>query len=94
MTRAEIAAHYVIVNGFIHSPGKFQGEPVYAPHFYALVGLGEGVAQDDDHSIWFPIREEVRKEFPELDAEASQVEVYITDDFVCCTQLDEKGQPL
>lgn len=40
MTRDQIEAEYRVVNGLIVSRGKFQGEPVYAPHFHELVQLG------------------------------------------------------
>jgi hypothetical protein len=46
MTREEIEAEYVVRGGIIVSPGKFEGQPLHAPHFWAL-GL-EGAADEDD----------------------------------------------
>lgn len=36
MTRKEIEATYKVVNNRIVSPGKFEGETVYAPYFYSM----------------------------------------------------------
>ena len=70
MTRSEILENYDVENGIIQSPGKFEGEMLYAPYFYAhwLDGLF-----DDDRvevsglfvSVFF-ISDEDLREFPEL----------------------------
>ncbi len=44
VTREEIEASYRVVGGKIVSPGEFQNEPVWAPHYWALVLEG---AEDD-----------------------------------------------
>ena len=65
MTRADIIAEYdVDTHGTIRSPGKFEGEPVYAPYFYDA--LMNGFADDDDGVASFNIDANDIKEFPEL----------------------------
>jgi hypothetical protein len=36
MTRLEILEAFNVHNGLITTPGKFEGEPIYAPYFYAF----------------------------------------------------------
>lgn len=94
MTRAEIAAHYIIVNGTIRSPGKFEGEPVWAPYALDIVcdGFGEWKNASD---CWIRVTDEDRREFPEISSEAVWIQVHETSDgFVYCNELDEGGQPL
>lgn len=73
MTRAEIESEFDIQDGIIKDPGKFEGEPVYAPYFYVL-GMDSGADEDvygaDDtiHSVFF-ITDEDREQFPELKEE-------------------------
>jgi len=62
MTRAEILAQYEIKDGIIVSPGKFEGEPLYAPYFYSI-WLDGGA---DSASL--AILPEDRKAFPEIPA--------------------------
>lgn len=38
MTRQEILDAYETDRGIIQSPGKFEGEPIYAPYFYEADG--------------------------------------------------------
>lgn len=44
--REQVLAEYKVDNGVICSPGKFEGEPVFAPHYWHL-GL-DGFADSDD----------------------------------------------
>lgn len=73
MTRAEIESEFDVRDGVIKDPGKFEGEPVYAPYFYVL-GMDSGADEDvygaDDtiHSVFF-ITDEDREQFPELKEE-------------------------
>jgi hypothetical protein len=69
MTRAEIEQHYKVVGGQIRSPGKFEAEPVFLPHFWDM-GM-EGFSDDEfymgDTSVWaFKIDAKDVAEFPEL----------------------------
>lgn len=64
MTRAEIEKEFTVRDGRIVSPGKFEGEPVYAPHFWEA--LLDGFADEDGAVAWFDVTDEDRAEFPEL----------------------------
>lgn len=77
-TRAEIESEFDVRDGVIKDPGKFEGEPVYAPYFYDL-WLESGADEDMygldgvEHSIFF-VSDEDRAQFPELkDVEAIHV---------------------
>lgn len=65
MTREEIEKEYKVENGIIRSPGKFEGEPVYAPYFWSM--FLDGMADEDDSRIlWFDVQEDDIEQFPEL----------------------------
>lgn len=65
MTRAEIEQEYKVEDGRITSPGKFEGEPIYAPYFWDL--YLNGFADDDDGELLtFAVDQEAIDEFPEL----------------------------
>lgn len=66
MTRQEIIKDYKVKSGVILSPGKFEGEMLYAPYFYALLLLGEGEFDADTGDTSFDITKEDIEEFPEL----------------------------
>jgi hypothetical protein len=76
MKRADILNAYRVRNSIITSPGKFEGAPIWAPHFWALVGLGEGEripypvpegeTESGEHFWQFVITPEDEIEFPEL----------------------------
>jgi hypothetical protein len=59
-----------IVDGIIRDPGKFEGEPRWAPHFYERGGDGFADLDlvDDEHApLWgFLVTEEDVALFPEL----------------------------
>lgn len=44
--REQVLRDYDVSNGRIVSPGKFEGEPVFAPHYWGLAL--EGCADRDD----------------------------------------------
>lgn len=46
MTRGEVEAAYTVRNGIVSSPGKFEGEPAWAPYYWALVM--DGCADDEE----------------------------------------------
>lgn len=50
MTKEQLNLNYEIKGGRIVSPGKFEGEPMFAPHFWEL-GL-EGFADEDDGKVY------------------------------------------
>ena len=62
---------YVVENGRIMSPGKFEGKPEYAPYFYDLYLNGDYYEAVGDDII-FNINAEDRKRFPVL-AERAEV---------------------
>lgn len=67
MNRSDIEQQYNVKNGRIVSPGKFEGEPVFAPHFWEL-GL-EGFSDDDEVGVFkFQIKQDdpEHEMFPEL----------------------------
>jgi len=68
MTRQEtLEAYNVNESGVITSPGKFEGEPIFAPALWvaALEGFSD---RDDGRSFFFsiPKSDPMRKEFPEM----------------------------
>lgn len=71
MTRNEIMQVYnVNEDGIITSLGKFEGEPVYAPHFSEFADDGENLSYMEDgcgdYASLIEISDEDRTEFPEL----------------------------
>lgn len=65
MTRKQIEAQYKIENGIIRSPGKFEGEAVYVPHFWDIY-LNGFADSDDGTALGFDVLPEDKVEFPEL----------------------------
>ena len=66
LTRKQIEAEYAISEaGTIESPGKFEGEMIYAPYFYDFL-LDGGADDDVDGVASFTVNKEDRVEFPEL----------------------------
>lgn len=65
MTRHEVEHWYKVEDGRIASPGKFEGEPAWAPSFWdaALNGFA-----DDDDGVRFAFWPDPadRREWPEL----------------------------
>lgn len=70
--RAMIEADYRVEHGIIRSPGKFEAEPVYVPHFYNLWLDGgaddEETSGDDDGAgtLVFNLTDDDRRDWPEL----------------------------
>ncbi len=98
MTRAEIRALYDTANGRIVSPGKFEGQPIYAPHFWERVlngGADEEVTLGGTPHNWLTISDDDRAQFPELTAYpftepgTDMIVISESDDgFVTCLQSD------
>lgn len=93
MKREEILEQYEVNDGGeIESPGKFEGEAVYAPHFWDMVlsGFGETVYDGDTPISFFEVTDEDRAQFPEISPETCFVSILEdTQGFVCCTELTE-----
>jgi hypothetical protein len=66
MTRDKILKQYdVNEHGIITSPGKFEGEMLYMPHFYDLYMNGM-YNSNDDGSFSIPIEKREKEMFPEI----------------------------
>ena len=50
MNRESLLNEYKVVDGRIVSPGKFEGEPVFAPYFWELAL--EGFADSDNGKVF------------------------------------------
>jgi len=78
MTRKQIESLYTVIDGIITNPGKFEGEAVYVPYFWALTldGAYDGELHhlDGGPAVVFDVTDEDRAEFPEL---ANVRKVYI-----------------
>jgi hypothetical protein len=86
MTRSEIIAAYVIRRGTIVSPGRFEGQPVFAPYYYEALLSGLADEENDDAAVFDVLQEDVA-EFPEL---ASFEKVFLSEDeqgFISCVTL-------
>lgn len=84
MKRAEVLKQYAVSEGGrITSPGAFEGEMIYVPHFWDefLQGWAD---RDDGVVLGFDITAEDRKEFPELGHRRRTVKIMQrSDGFVC-----------
>jgi hypothetical protein len=99
MTRAEVIAQYTInQHGTITSPGKFEGTPIYAPHFWELTLDGDGDETYDamlcKYVTVIKVESWDREEYPELeDDDAELIQVYEDDQgFVHLDVLDDQNQ--
>ena len=84
MTRNDIlnAYHVDPHSGVIRSPGKFEGEMLYVPHFWEIY-LDGFSDRDDGRIIGFDLTAEDKAEFPELKGKRT-VRLFQRDDgFVC-----------
>lgn len=64
-TQHETLDGYDVRDGIIRSPGKFEGEPTYAPYFYDA--LLNGFADTDEGDVaTFDVTDDDRALFPEL----------------------------
>ena len=93
MTRSEIEQAYSInARGVICTPGKFEGEQVWAPAIYDIVldGFGETFSWPDDESIFDIVDcdDDLRALFPEIDKNTVAFSVEYSDSgFVYVTQM-------
>lgn len=86
MTRDEILEQYKVDEfGVIQTPGRFKGQPLYAPYFAKLLEDGKGVDQEEiEPELWatfFDVSDSDRDEFPELE-DCDLMAVYEGDDKV------------
>lgn len=98
-TRAEILSQYTVdQHGTITSPGKFEGTPIYTPHFWGLVLDGDS-DETYDASLGrcvniIKIESWDREEYPELDEDGvNLIQVYEDDQgFVHLDALDNQDK--
>ena len=98
-TRERILNDYVVENGIIKSPGKFEGQPIYAPYYWTLVSWQEYnrmicVDHNEENcedcfnvaqfEFIFDIVDDDRKEFPELEGFKTVNVEESSDGFVYC----------
>ena len=82
MNRSTILSTYRVENNIICSPGKFAGNPIYAPYFWEMVL--EGAGEDIDGDYFIELCSEDRAMFPEL-GEATNIVIWEDDQgFICC----------
>lgn len=74
--RDQVLAQYKVRGGRIVSPGKFEGEPIYAPWFYEGGLEGLEVATDDDGSQIFQVGADDLAQYPEIPPDARWIRVY------------------
>lgn len=64
--REQVLSSYTVnAHGIIQTPGKFEGEMIYVPHFWNA-GLEGFADQDDGKTFRFNITDEDRQLFPEI----------------------------
>lgn len=72
MTRQEVGKQYTIVQGYIRSPGKFEGEELFVPALWDEVLNGFGDPDYDENgeivaeTIEILDKDPMRVEFPEM----------------------------
>lgn len=98
MTREEILEDYVVnEQGIITSPGKFEGQMLYAPHFWeaSLHSMSDWERSDESfHYYGFKVLLADRKKFPELEPDVIQVEIWEDEQgFVALHRFDGDVSP-
>lgn len=82
MTRQQIEQDYQVENGRIKSPGMFEGEMVYVPHFWEVY-LDGFADRDNGNVLGFDVTAEDKKMFPELRKRRTIKLYQRSDGFVC-----------
>jgi len=82
MTRHEIESAYHVVSGRIVSPGMFEGEMVYVPHYWDAY-LNGFADRDDGTVLGFDITSSDKAQFPELKRRRTVKLIQRDDGFVC-----------
>lgn len=89
--KAIIDEYKVNEHGRITSPGKFEGEMLYAVYFYDAMLDGGSDETWSDGSDLFEITDEDRAIFPELEKDDKYILLeYRSDGFVMCSTHEEK----
>jgi hypothetical protein len=82
MTREEIKNQYVVSESRIISPGKFEGEMVYVPHYWDVF-LNGFADRDNGNVLGFDVTAEDKIQFPELKRRRTVKLYERSDGFVC-----------
>ena len=83
MTRKQVTDHYAVdSHGRIHSPGMFEGEMVYVPHYWDAF-LNGFADRDNGTVLGFDVTAEDKQEFPELRHRRTVKLYQRSDGFVC-----------
>lgn len=78
--RAAVLAQFTVdEHGRIRNPGKFEGEPLFVPHFWDVFMDGCHDDEAEDGAVIFFVTDEDRAEFPELGTQA-KVTLFQRDD--------------
>lgn len=94
MNRQQILQNFrVDSDGIIRSPGKFQGEMLYAPYFHVamLQGDGDDTWSEDGETLLstsFQVEPADRQEFPELEGIA-RIELAYDDNGFCYVRSED-----
>lgn len=97
MTKKEILKMYEVdpLEEFITSPGKFEGEAIFAPYYYDKYMNGESdvIYEGDVFFSVFDVTDEDRKEFPNYLDDTKQVRFYETDlGFIITERILKEGE--
>ena len=107
MTKEEIIKMYEVdsLEEFINSPGKFEGEYIFAPYFYDkyLNGEGEDIYEElykfsgyssaESFISAFNVTDEDRREFPGLLDDTDRVRLFETESgFVITERILKEGE--
>jgi len=79
MDRAQIETEYQVTDGIIRSPGKFEGEPVYAPEFWERALDGSADDEFSDRGVQmslFTVRASDRAEFPSIERDTYSIAIW------------------
>ncbi len=93
MTRAEVHRSYVVRDGEIVTPGRWEGAPVFAPYFYEAYRAGRPVSRSVKRgegevlAVYYVVEQRDRLAFRELldvDEVVLYVDVEAKLDFIAC----------
>jgi len=92
--REDLEIGYDVRNGFIRSPGKFEGCPAYALHYWDMSMNGMADETDDCDGVLvdvFDVTEDDRKLYPEIGEDAHAIRLWEDDyGFVHAVEMHRK----
>jgi hypothetical protein len=66
MIRQDIEQQFTVCHGFIVSDGRYHGQPVFIPYYWAAVVEGAGADRQSQGRYYFDVILDDLLEFPEL----------------------------